>query len=358
MATLRASPSSSVDGRRRARSSRHPCAAWRLECRCAATGPGPVLRSLDAGHRRALRPPGHLRRGDQLLQGRPGQRRGPAGGLLRASRLPGAMAGKRTRPGPLHARHRPCGRLVRDGVEPGRRHLRLREQPLPGGRRVRGEDQSSRWRRRLLHDALLHQRRQARQAVRAVDGSPRPSARHLGKRAQPLCQSPGHRDPLHRLASHPDASRRRRRQRRRTGLRHADLHARSAADRWTAQRVDRALARHAGGAVMVGLHRCAELLGAPCGPARRPVPRDRIGHHRCAHVQRHRARRDRCERRVPLRDRRGHRLGRQRTVQRSARVPDARAAAAVEARWRRAHARQPSDGPCEERSRCATFARC
>ena len=44
-----------------------------------------------------------------------------------------AVAGERARPGPQHPRHRPDGRAVRDGLEAGRRSLRLRQQSLPRG---------------------------------------------------------------------------------------------------------------------------------------------------------------------------------------------------------------------------------
>lgn len=73
------------------------------------------------------------------------------------------VSGVRTGPGPHHHGHGPAGRLRRDGLVPGRRPVRLRQQPLLEGRPVRRQVQPRPG--RSLHDVHLGHGPELRPAV-------------------------------------------------------------------------------------------------------------------------------------------------------------------------------------------------
>ncbi|XHO07023.1 hypothetical protein ACEQUB_p00269 (plasmid) [Ralstonia syzygii] len=212
---------------------------------------GPVQPGVGACHRRAVRRRRPVQRGHHVLQERRGQRLHRTGGLLRASGLPGPMAGDRPRPGPQHAGHRAGRRHLRDGMEPGHRPVRVRQQPLPGRRRIRGQGQPDRVRQHVLHRALRHVPERGRGADGVLHGRAGHRAPVLGAGRQPLHQPQGAGRALLETVRGADPARGRRRQLRPqqrrlrpARLRHAHLHARRRHAGRRAERPDRL--RHGG----------------------------------------------------------------------------------------------------------------
>ncbi len=153
---------------------------------------GPVQYRVDSRDRRAVRRPRAVRRGDRLFPRGARQRRDTAGGVLPASGPSRPVAGEWPRSGAQHARHRAGRRDLRDGVEPGRRSVRVRQQPFSCRRRIRRESEPAPIARRpVLRRALRDLLERERHANAVRDRRPGRGPAVLGARVQPLRESQG-----------------------------------------------------------------------------------------------------------------------------------------------------------------------
>ena len=183
--------------------SRHSRNKWRQHALPAQLGHG--QHGLDGRHRHPLRQPRRLPAGGGLFQIRLRQRPRGARGVVYPPRRHGADRGERARPAAQSGRLVCDGAALPDGLEPGRRPLRLRQQPRAARLRIQREIQPRQ--RRVLGLPPQHRYRSPTPRRSRASGRRRGQLPRLGADLQPLCERQRHRRAVEQDRDEPGPAR-------------------------------------------------------------------------------------------------------------------------------------------------------